>query len=431
MHLEEFNRIYQNELTPKQKKVLDLFLKGETDEQIAAQIDATHRSTTSHHLRNISRKFGSPPETEPDYRCKLVELFANYKPESVTLKALEKCDRALPKFRFPEGPEPLNSSFYLDRPTAEADSYAAILESDCLIRIKAPKQMGKTSLLKRILDRGEQHNYQTTYLNLSLFDRELLASKEQFLRSFAACIRGRLPAAPSLGEWDADTPIMVNCTAYFQQLLRGLEEPLVLALDEVDRLFEYPEIYQNFFPMLRHWHENANESETWAKLRLIVAHSTEDYGKLDLNQSPFNIGLPIRLDDFDLEKVRTLVMRHAIDSQVAEPLYQLIGGHPYLLRFALYHLARNRMPIQKLLKEATTDLGIYAQHLQRHLDILQSHRELGAFFSEITASQEPVKFEQKTKIIYQLESLGLIEIAGGALAPRYRLYREYFRDRLS
>jgi hypothetical protein len=429
MNLEEFHRIYQNELTPKQKKVLDLFLKGETDEQITVQIGATHRSTTSHHLRKISKQFGFPPETEPDYRCNLVELCANYQPELVTVKALEKCDRVLPKFRFPEGPEPLNSPFYLDRATAESDSYATVLESDCLIRIKAPKQMGKTSLLKRILDRGQHHNYQTAYLNLSLFDSELLTSKEQFLRSFAACIRGQLSAAPSLGEWDTDTPIMVNCTAYFQKLLHGLDEPLVLALDEVDRLFEYPEIYQNFFPMLRHWNENASESETWEKLRLLVAHSTEDYGKLDLNQSPFNIGLPIKLDDFDLERVRNLVMRHAIDSQIAEPLDRLVGGHPYLLRLALYHLARNQVGIQQLLKEATTDYGIYAQHLQRHLDFLQSHSELSAFFSEIVTSREPVKFEQKTKIIYQLESLGLIKIASGAIAPRYRLYREYFRHR--
>ena len=41
---ENFEKIYQDELTPKQKKVLPLFLAGQTDEQIAKELGATHRS---------------------------------------------------------------------------------------------------------------------------------------------------------------------------------------------------------------------------------------------------------------------------------------------------------------------------------------------------------------------------------------------------
>ncbi|MDF5717651.1 MAG: hypothetical protein PUP93_28240 [Rhizonema sp. NSF051] len=47
MNQEIFEKIYQDELTPKQKKVLPLFLSGQTDKDIATEIDATHRSTTS------------------------------------------------------------------------------------------------------------------------------------------------------------------------------------------------------------------------------------------------------------------------------------------------------------------------------------------------------------------------------------------------
>jgi len=430
MNKETFDRIYQSELTPKQKKVLPLFLGGQTDEQIATEIGATHRSTASHQLRNISKKFGFPPETEPDYRCNLVELFAKYKPELVSVKALEKCGYIIHNTRFPEGPEPLNSSFYQERSPIESRCYRAIKEPGALIRIKAPKQMGKTSLLKRIRAEAKKNNYSTVYLNFSLIETNKFASKNDFLRSFYAYVINQLPTAPPLTEWDQDTPNMVNCTRLFQSMLKQLDGVLVLALDEVDKLFEYPEIYKNFFPMLRNWNENANESETWEKLRLLVAHSTEDYGRLDINQSPFNVGLPIKLDEFTKEQVQSLAVRHGLDSKNILPIMSLVGGHPYLVRLALYYLVRQDLTILQLLKEASTDAGIYTEHLRRYLETLQENQELGTVFKQIVTTNEPVKLERKTRQIYQLDSMGVIKITNNLVMPRCRLYQEYFGDRL-
>ncbi len=430
MNQETFDKIYQSELTPKQKKVLPLFLGGQTDEHIATEIGATHRSTASHQLRNISKRFGFPPETEPDYRCNLVELFAKYKPELVSVKALEKCGYIIHNIRFPEGPEPLNSSFYQERSPIESRCYRAIIEPGALIRIKAPKQMGKTSLLKRIRAEAKKNNYSTVYLNFSLIETNKFASENDFLRSFYAYVINQIPTAPPLTEWDQDTPSMVNCTKQFQSLLKQLDSVLVLALDEVDKLFEYPEIYKNFFPMLRNWNENANESETWEKLRLLVAHSTEDYGRLDINQSPFNVGLPIKLDEFTEEQVQSLSMRHGLDSKNILPIMSLVGGHPYLVRLALYYLVRQDLTIIQLLKEASTDAGIYTDHLRRHLETLQENQELGTVFKQIVTTNEPVKLERKTRQIYQLDSMGVIKITNNLVMPRCRLYQEYFGDRL-
>lgn len=432
MNQETFDRIYQYELTRKQKQVLPLFLAGKTDEQIAREIGATHRSTVSHHLINISKQFGSPPETEPDHRGNLVELFVKYKPELVSVRALERCGQIIDhNIRFPEGPEPLSSSLYLERSPMESRCYRAIKEPGALIRIKAPKQMGKTSLLKRIRAEAQKNSYSTVYLNFSLVDINKFASESNFLRSFYAYVVNKLPSAPPLQEWDEHTPSMVNCTGQFQNLLNQLNGVLVLALDEVDRLFEYPEVYENFFPMLRHWNENANESETWEKLRLVVAHSTENYGKLDINKSPFNIGLPIKLEEFNEEQVRNLAIRHGLDSTNIVTIMSLVGGHPYLVRLALYYLVRQDVPIVQLLTEATTDAGIYTEHLRRHLETLQEHQELATVFHQIVTSNEAVKIERKTKQIYQLDGMGLIKINNDNFAlPRCRLYRKYFRNRL-
>lgn len=428
MNREQFNDVYQNELTPRQKKVLTLFLEGQSDEQIAWKIGATHRSTTSHHLRNISKKFGFPPEVEPDYRCSLIELFAKYNPELVSLKALEKCGHNIHNIRFPEGPEPLDSPFYVERIFVEANCFQAIKKPGALIRIKAPEQMGKTSLLKRMIAEAKSHKYHTVYLNFSLVENEKFSRQDSFLRSFSTYLVNQLPSAPPVEEWQQDT--MISCTAYFKKVLRQSKGIFLLALDEVDRLFEYPEIYQNFFPMLRHWNENASESEIWEKLRLVVVHSTENYGKLDINQSPFNVGLPIKLEEFNEEQVRNLAIRHGLGSQNIISLMSLVGGHPYLIRLALYYLACQDRKIEQLLKEANTDAGIYNQYLRRHLETLEDNQELATVFKKILSSNKPVKLEYKTLQIYQLESMGLIKIVDDLVTPRCHLYQEYYRERL-
>ncbi|MBP5972656.1 AAA-like domain-containing protein [Brasilonema sp. CT11] len=430
MNQQAFEHIYQYELTPKQKKVLPLFLAGQTDEHIARELGATHRSTASHQLRNISTKFGFPPETEPDYRCNLVEIFAKYKPELVSVKALEKCGQIIQNIRFPEGSEPVNSAFYQERSPIESRCYSAIKEPGALIRIKAPKQMGKTSLLKRIRAEAKKSSYHIVYLNFSLIETNKFTNANDFLRCFYAYVINQLSSAPPLQVWDLDTPSMVNCTLTFKNLLKKLDGVLVLALDEVDKLFEYPEIYQNFFPMLRNWNENANESETWERLRLLVSHSTEDYGRLDINQSPFNVGLPIKLEEFNQEQVKSLAIRHGLDSKNILPIMSLVGGHPYLVRLALYYLVRQDITIEQLIKEATTDTGIYTEHLRRHLETLQENQELGSVFKAILNTHQVVKLESKNRQIYQLDSMGLIKITNNIVIPRCRLYHEYFCDRL-
>jgi hypothetical protein len=60
---------------------------------------------------------------------------------------------------FPEGSVPLGSPFYLEREGVESVCYEAIAKPGSLTRIKAPKLMGKTSLMVRILAQAESQNY--------------------------------------------------------------------------------------------------------------------------------------------------------------------------------------------------------------------------------------------------------------------------------
>ncbi|MBW4646064.1 MAG: AAA-like domain-containing protein [Goleter apudmare HA4340-LM2] len=332
----------------------------------------------------------------------------------------------------PEGSIPLNSVFYIQRSPIEERCYETIRQAGSLIRIKAPHQMGKTSLLDRIIAYSNQQEYYTVRLNLLQAEATVFSNLDKFLRWFCAYVSYKLKLPSLLNEsWDEYRGSIINCTTYFEDnILSQINSNLVLALDEVDIILKYPEISQGFFAMLRSWHEEAKTLKTWENLRLIVVHSTENYGALDINQSPFNVGLVVELTEFTTEQVQDLYQRHQLDynqTQVQQ-LMSLLGGHPYLIRLALYRLALADITLEKLLQNAPTNAGIYEEHLRRFLNIFKVNHHLAEAFIKVVTATEPVIIE--TMSAYQLYSMGLVKRVGDKLIPSCQLYQKYFREHL-
>ncbi len=335
---------------------------------------------------------------------------------------------------FPEGSVPLDSTLYMERNDIESLCYATIIKPGSLIRIKAPKLMGKTSLMNRILAQCQSQNYKTVYLDLSSVERSILKDLDKFLRWICLMVGRQLELENQLSDY-WDTEILGsngNCTVYFEEyLLPAIDCPLVLGLDEVDRVFLYTEVIEDFLGMLRGWHEKGKISPRWKQLRLVMAHSTECYIPLDMNQSPFNAGVPVELGEFDSKQVKDLAHLHKLnwnESQI-EKLMGMVGGHPYLVRLALYEVNSGNITLEQLLIEASTEAGIYSNHLRRNLEILRQSSELVKAFKNVVASSEPVELDSMQ--IYKLHSMGLVQRKDNQVIPRCHLYRDYFRRVLS
>ncbi|MEG4515332.1 MULTISPECIES: AAA-like domain-containing protein [unclassified Microcoleus] len=334
----------------------------------------------------------------------------------------------------PGGQVELTSCFYIDRPPIESRCYETIAQPGALIRIKAPRQMGKTSLMARILHHAEVQGSRTVALSFQLANRKIFANSNTFLQWFCASIGQELGMLEQLPKcWELADLIGSNqcCKAYFEQyLLSESSKPLTLGLDESDRLFESPEIADDFFGLLRALHEEAKRRDIWKKFRLIVVHSTEVYIPLDVNKSPFNVGLPIELPEFNSTQVQELAARHGlnwVDTEVAE-LMALVGGHPYLVRLAMYRISRQDVTLNQLLKSATTEAGIYSDHLRRHLWNLEKYPELIEAMREVSSVSKPVRL--RLELAFKLNSMGLVKLEGNYCSARCNLYQEYFRDRL-
>ncbi len=336
----------------------------------------------------------------------------------------------------PSGTMPLDSQFYIKREPWDTRCIQEIENRAGLVRIKAPRQMGKTSLLVRIRDRAAELGYLTVTLDFLETDEPAFSDSSIFLKRFCALVSRKLDISPrKVTEfWDEELfGPKENCSDYFEEyLLSKIDVPLFLGLDELDRLFPYEAVSKEFLTLLRSWNEKAKVNETWAKLRMAIAHSTESYVVLeDANHSPFNVGLAVELPEFTPEQVLELVEKHGLNwgTGEVEALMAMVGGHPYLVRLALYHIAQQDLTLAKLLAEAPTDAGIYGEHLRRHLWNLQQHADLAKAFERAIASDRPVVLEPM--LAFKLNGMGLIDLQSNEVVLRYdRLYRPYFRSRL-
>jgi transcriptional regulator with XRE-family HTH domain len=329
------------------------------------------------------------------------------------------------------------SFIYVNRPPVETICYEALLKPNALVRIKAPGLMGKTALVAKTLKQLDKlDNCRTVYLNLHFADSTDFSNLNQFLRWFCTCVGQSLGFPNQLAErWDENysTPKM-NCDSYIEKnFLPSSKNALVLCLDEVDRIFPYQELASEFLGLLRAWHEKAKTQENWRKLRLVIVHSTEIYTPLNINESPFNVGLNIDLPEFTLEQIQELSHLHGLDwtKEQANQLMEKVGGHPYLVEQAFSHLKNNPGANLSDLFQTAADAGIYRNHL-RHLGcMLDKCPALIAAMSEVVNANYPVHLKSEQSA-YQLVSMGVVHFEGGnRIVPRCNLYREYFRDRIT
>lgn len=333
---------------------------------------------------------------------------------------------------FPDRPLPLDSKFYIQRLPCENLGYAEIQKSGSLLRLKAPRKMGKSSFIIRLLNYAESLGYQTVSIDFLQADSAIFENSNKFLKWLCINIARQLKIEPLLNNyWDDDIGSKVSSTVYLEShIFPKLNSSIVLAFNELNRIFEYQNISQDFLPLIRFWYEQGRQTQLWQKVHFILVQSTEVYVSLNIHQSPFNIGLAIELPVFTLEQVKDLAQRYQLnltDNHIKK-LSNLVGGHPYLVHLALYHLSYDLINIDDLLNTSPTLTGIYREHLQSLSLSLQQKPELAIAMKRVATATESIQIEPL--IAYQLYSLGLVNLQGNYCLCSCELYRLYFQWQL-
>ena len=190
-------------------------------------------------------------------------------------------------------------------------------------------------------------------------------------------------------------------------------------------------LQRDFFSLLRAWHERSKNEPVWKRLKLVIAHSKEVYIPLNINQSPFNVGLPIELPELNRAQVEDLVQRHHLDWSAPEvdQLMGVVDGHPFLVRAALYQMAKGSLTLEQFVQMAPLESGLYGHHLHRHLMNLKDDPSLAEAMTQVVNAQAPVRLDPT--LAFKLRSMGLVKLQGNEVVPACNLYREYLRELLT
>ena len=329
----------------------------------------------------------------------------------------------------PEGTMDLESQFYVDR-SVDAIAIDTIGRQGVTITIKGPRQMGKSSLLIRTMAAAAAAGKRVAFLDFQLFDKSALTDGDRFFRQFCAWLTDELELGDRVEEfWSLPLGNSQRCSRYMQRyLLKELGSPLVLAMDEVESVFD-TEFRSDFFSMLRSWHNNRAMTPIWKQLDLVLVTSTEPYQLIEnLNQSPFNVGQVLELSDFPVEQLADLNARHGnpLNPSQVQQLMALLGGHPYLVRRSLYLVASGQYSVTNLFAEATADRGPFGDHLRYHLFRMNDKPDLMQGLLQVIRTQSC----PDERVFFRLRGAGLVRRDRQTVLPRCELYAAYFQEHL-
>ena len=240
-----------------------------------------------------------------------------------------------------EGLLALGSTFYLERPPLEKICYETIGQPGSLIRIEGAKWMGKTSLVEQILERGNSQGQRTVYLDFSSINRKIIQDIDALLRWLSLMISFQLNLEDTVRHYYHKSVLdwNNNCTFYFEKyILNETQSEIILALDNIDRLFSYKQTAEIFLNLLSDWHQKSQVEGRWSKLKLILTQSTNGSISGEIERSLSSMGTPIVLKEFSFDQVKTLANFYELDwdDLTIRRLVNEVGGHPYLVRLAMY-----------------------------------------------------------------------------------------------
>ena len=338
------------------------------------------------------------------------------------------------------GPEPPgggmspDSRYYISRP-ADAAFFEALQRQDSIVLLKGPRQVGKTSLLARGLQQCRATGVRVVRTDFQKLTVGQLESADTLFLTLAEMIadQAELEVAPEIA-WNSRRGWNVNFERYLRREVLGRDTGAVVwALDEVDRLFTCP-FGSEVFGLFRSWHnERSLDPEgPWGRFTLAIAYATEAHLFItDLNQSPFNVGTRLTLEDFTPEQVMELndLYGNPIkDASEAARFRSLVGGHPYLVQRGLYEMMKTGVDLTALERGSILEDGIFGDHLRRMGVVFENDDTLRDAIREVLRGggcTAPRSF-------YRLRAAGLIagESPAGAQV-RCGIYENYLRQKLT
>ena len=325
---------------------------------------------------------------------------------------------------------------------ADLDLHAALGRSE-FCYVLTSRQMGKSSLMVRMVVRLREENAKAVVIDLTALGQNLTA--EQWYLGILGRIGSQLELEDELeAYWYAHSslgPLQRWLGSLREVVLAHANAPVLLFIDEIDATRSLPFAADEFFAGIRELYNERSEMPALSRLTFcLLGVATPADLIRDARTTPFNIGHRIELNDFSEKEAQVLLpgLRRAGGHAPAllTRILHWTGGHPYLTQRLCQavgedHRVLSAQGVDRVCQEIF--LSNQARERDDNLLFVRDRMlrggadpvELLTLYSNILAGRM-VKDDPSHPLLNELRLAGVVRSENGYVRVRNRIYARVF-----